>query len=199
MREQVGDSPIILGIDPGTRIMGYAVLVADKKPRLLTLGTLSLEKIEDHPSRLYKIFERITQLAEGYHPTVLAIEAPFFGKNVKSMLMLGRAQGVAISAAVYKGMAVYEYSPRKIKQAVTGRGNASKEQVASLLSHIFGHDLTGEKLDATDALSVALCHSLQTIHGVIGKNAVSVKKGKKSSGKQSGWDKFIRENPDKIV
>ena len=198
----VGDAtPVVLGIDPGTRVMGYALVKTGKNPVLLTMGTLGLEKIEDHPTRLYKIFERITQLIEGYQPTVLAIEAPFFGKNVKSMLMLGRAQGVAISAAVNKGLMVFEYSPRKIKQSVTGRGNASKEQVSALLSHLFSLDFEGEKLDATDALAVAMCHYFQTSRlpeskGNMGIGAKSAAKSKKNKG---GWEAYLRQNPGKII
>ena len=194
-------APVVIGIDPGTRVMGYALVKTGKKPVLLTMGTLGLEKIEDHPTRLHKIFERISQLIEGYQPTVLAIEAPFFGKNVKSMLLLGRAQGVAISAAVNKGLMVFEYSPRKIKQSVTGRGNASKEQVSALLSHLFSLDFEGEKLDATDALAVAMCHYFQTSRWpqTKGNMGVGVKSATKTKKNKGGWEAYLRQNPGKVI
>ena len=124
---------VILGIDPGTIVMGYGVLSVDaKKPRLEVMGVLKLNKYEDHYLRLRQIFDRVTQLIDSYHPDELAIEAPFFGKNVQSMLKLGRAQGAAISAALNRDIPIFEYAPLKIKMAITGNGKASKEQVAGV-------------------------------------------------------------------
>ena len=147
---------IILGIDPGTNVMGYALLgITAKTPQLITMGVLKLAKFDDHYMRLHRIYERVTGLVEQYLPDELAIEAPFFGKNVQSMLKLGRAQGVAIAAALSRQVPITEYEPRKIKMAITGNGAASKEQVAVMLQRIlkFGDDQLPDFLDATDALA----------------------------------------------
>jgi crossover junction endodeoxyribonuclease RuvC len=182
---------IILGIDPGTTILGYGIIeVRDKKMHLVTLGVLHLEKIEDHHLKLQKIFERTIQLIDGFHPDELAIEAPFFGKNVQSMLKLGRAQGVAIAAALSRQLPVMEYAPRKIKQSITGNGAASKEQVAAMLQRelkIPAADMPA-KLDATDGLAAAVCHYYQTAHNTAG-----------SSKSFTGWKSFLAANSDRVI
>ena len=179
---------VILGIDPGTIVMGYGVLlVLDNKPYLQTMGVLQLNKFEDHYLRLKKIFERVLGLIDQYHPDELAIEAPFFGKNVQSMLKLGRAQGVAIAAAMERDIPIFEYAPLKIKQAITGNGSASKEQVAGVLKnylHIKEENMLPQ-LDATDGLAAAVCHFFQSNNPVLER-------------KYSNWGDYIKENPDKI-
>lgn len=177
---------IILGIDPGTTIMGYGIIKnIDHKIDLVLMDVLKLGKLENHPLKLKMIFETTLSLIDKYNPDELAIEAPFFGKNVQSMLKLGRAQGVAIAAALYRSVPIFEYSPRKIKQAITGSGNASKEQVAAMLDTIFKTKLQPKHLDATDGLAAAVCHFFQ--------------KNPTSTGKQfSGWKSFIAENPDRL-
>lgn len=180
-------SKIILGIDPGTVVMGYGIIeVHGSKTKLVAAGVLKLDKVDDATLKLKKIFDRVSSLIVEYCPDELAIEAPFFGKNVQSMLKLGRAQGVAIAAALHNEIPVQEYSPRKIKQAVTGKGSASKEQVAAMLQQTIGFEATPKFLDATDALAVAVCHSLQ-------KTITS--NNKKS---YTGWKAFLINNPEKI-
>jgi crossover junction endodeoxyribonuclease RuvC len=178
---------IILGIDPGTIVMGYGVIrILGNKPQVETLGILQLNKFEDHYLRLSKIFERVTGLIDEYHPGERAIEAPFFGKNVQSMLKLGRAQGVAISAALNRQIPIFEYAPLKIKMSITGNGNASKEQVAGMLQH-FLHipdENMLPQMDATDGLAAAVCHFFQT------NNPVQEKK-------YTSWKDFINKNPQK--
>lgn len=179
---------IILGIDPGTIIMGYGILaIRNNKPFMETMGILKLDKYEDYYLRLKKIYERVTSLIEQYHPDELAIEAPFFGKNVQSMLKLGRAQGVAMAAALEKEVPIFEYAPLKIKMSITGNGNASKEQVAGMLQRILKipQESMLPQLDATDGLAAALCHHLQS------KNPVMEKK-------YNSWKDFIAKNPDKV-
>ena len=177
---------IILGIDPGTNTMGYGILeVINKQPVLVDLGIIELDKIKDHYIKLKNIFEKTLELVDRYHPDELAIEAPFYGKNVKSMLLLGRAQGVAISAALSRSIPIFEYAPKKIKLSITGKGNASKEQVAALLQSILKIDKIPEKLDATDGLAAALCHFYQN---KITNNSDSYK----------NWNEFIRKNPGRI-
>lgn len=179
---------IILGIDPGTIVMGYGLIgINAKKPAIISLGVVKLGKLDDPMLKLQKIFERTTSLIDQYHPDELAIEAPFFGKNVQSMLKLGRAQGVAISAALNRGMQVNEYSPKKIKQSITGNGNASKEQVAAMLQNMLGFKETPEFLDATDGLAAAYCHYLQGSKLSIG--------GGKS---YNSWKAFVKDNPKKV-
>ncbi len=176
---------IILGIDPGTVVMGYGVIdVTSSKPELLVSGVLKLEKLDSHALRLKKIFERTLSIIDEFHPDELAIEAPFFGKNVQSMLKLGRAQGVAIAAALSRELPVFEYSPRKIKQSITGNGNASKEQVAAMLKSLIHVESKFEFLDASDALGVALCHYYQ-------------KGGKSDKKNYSGWAAFLKDNPQR--
>lgn len=180
---------IILGIDPGTVVMGYGIIhVQNTKVSLLTLGVIKLEKYTEHSDRLKKIFERVVGLIDEYKPDELAIEAPFFGKNVQSMLKLGRAQGVAIAAALSKNIPMMEYSPKKIKMSVTGNGNASKEQVAAMLQNLLSFKNTEEYLDATDALAAAMCHYFQS--------KVSSSGAQKS---YSGWKAFINDNPKRKV
>ena len=184
---------IILGIDPGTSILGYGVIrVEDKKMTLLAMDVVRMDKISDHSLKLEKIFTRCVEIIEEYHPDELSIEAPFFGKNVQSMLKLGRAQGVAIAVGMDKGLDIFEYSPRKIKQSVTGNGNASKEQVAFLLQSQLKVDLAGQLLDATDALAVAVCHFYQN-----GKISTSTKKTPVKKSKAT-WEKFLADNPDRL-
>ncbi len=176
---------IILGIDPGTNVMGYGLIsVSGSKIKLIQYGVVHLHKYgEDHFLKLQKIFEKITQIITQYFPDEMAIEAPFFGQNVQSMLKLGRAQGVAIAAGLAKNIPVMEYAPKKIKQSVTGNGNASKEQVAAMLQRLLGFKETPELLDATDALGVAVCHHFQK--GIV-------------QNKKTNWTNYLKENPDKI-
>lgn len=149
----------IMGIDPGTNFMGYAILkIVEGKPKVVVFGTISLGKFTDAYMKLSHIFERVTGLIMQYRPSEVALEAPFYGKNPQSMLKLGRAQGVAMAAALARDIDVFEYLPTRVKQSVTGQGAASKEQVAGLLQRLLGFEANGEKLDATDALAVALCH-----------------------------------------
>jgi len=180
-------SRIILGIDPGTNIMGYGLIEADdQSPALITLGVLKLGGYSNQALKLKIIFEKTQSLIGEYKPDELAIEAPFYGKNVQSMLKLGRAQGVAMAAALVRSIPIFEYSPRKIKQSITGRGNASKEQVAGMLARLFAMDEPPDYLDATDGLAVAVCHFYQ------GK-LPSVKKN------YSGWEGFLTKNPGRII
>ncbi len=178
---------IILGIDPGTVVMGYGLIgITKKDPKLISLGVIKLGKIDDHTLKLKKIFERTVSLIEQYKPDELAIEAPFFGKNVQSMLKLGRAQGVAIAAALSRELIVNEYSPKKIKQSITGNGNATKEQVAAMLQRLLKFKETPEFLDATDGLGAAYCHFLQHTQT-------------KTDGKSFGsWKAFVGANPSKV-
>ncbi len=153
---------IILGIDPGTNIMGYGVIhQKEKELKLVTLGIIEMQKIPGHFNKLKHIYERTIQLIDGYRPDELAIESPFYGKNVQSMLKLGRAQGAAIAAALSRTIPIYEYAPKKIKLAITGNGNASKEQVAAMLQKLLKTEFIIKNLDATDGLAAALCHYYQ--------------------------------------
>lgn len=182
------DSYKILGVDPGTNILGYAVIeVNGKQLKVLNFGVFHLEKYEDHHEKLKEIFLQLQEIIESYLPNELAIEAPFYGKNVQSMLKLGRAQGVAMAAAMTMGLKIQEYAPKKIKQSITGNGNASKEQVAAMLESILKIKITSKHLDATDALGVAVCHFNQAGGGIGG-----------SLKKHSGWASYIKDNPGKI-
>lgn len=184
---------VILGVDPGTQILGFGVIGCHGKNfRLLDIGVLRLEKIEDHAERLRRIHVRMTELIMLHGVQEMALEAPFYGKNVQSMLKLGRAQGVAIGAALAKNVAVFEYSPRKIKQSVTGNGNASKEQVAAIVQQLMTIEELPDKFDATDGLAAGICHFFQAEPGKIGQ--VGTK-----SAKKNAWAKFINQNPDKIL
>lgn len=177
----------IIGIDPGTNILGYAIIDAEKNQyHLHEMGTLRMTHLDNQADKLRIIFNRLLQLILQYKPTTLAIEAPFYGKNVQSMLKLGRAQGVVMAAALSQGLEIGEYSPRKVKQSITGNGNAAKEQVAAVLAHLFQRPMKTESLDATDALAIALCHHFQS-----GKTTASLKH-------YSGWDSFIKENKNRI-
>lgn len=175
---------IILGIDPGTSVMGYGIIKVKKQQlELLQFGVIHLKKYVGHELKLKKIFERIISLIDDYHPDEVALEAPFFGKNIQSMLKLGRAQGVAMAAALSRDIPITEYAPKKVKQSVTGNGNASKEQVAAMLQTLLKFKDLPKLLDATDALSVAICHHYQG--------------GATKSGAKS-WKAFLTENPGKV-
>ncbi|MCB0633457.1 MAG: crossover junction endodeoxyribonuclease RuvC [Saprospiraceae bacterium] len=177
----------LLGVDPGTNILGFAIIeVRGKKLHLLELGVVQLQQFKEQELKLKRIFERIQVIIDIYKPTEMAIEAPFYGKNPQSMLKLGRAQGVAMAAAITKGLEITEYSPKKIKQSVTGNGNAAKEQVAAMLKQTFSIDLSEHYLDATDALAAAVCHYYQA-------------KAFPGGGKKyNGWDAFVKGNPDRV-
>ncbi len=177
---------VILGIDPGTVVMGYGLIhVKGSVISVLNMGVIKLNRFQDHHTRLKKIFDRTVEIINEYHPDEMAVEAPFFGKNVQSMLKLGRAQGVAIAAALSRGLPINEYSPKKIKQSITGNGNASKEQVSGMLENILKTRMEGVPLDATDGLAAALCHHFNS-------------SGRSSSSKgYSGWAAFLKENPDR--
>jgi crossover junction endodeoxyribonuclease RuvC len=186
--EKMVRNRIILGIDPGTIVMGYGILaVENNRPRIEAMGVLSLSKFDDHYVRLRRIYERMLTLIDEYHPDELAIEAPFFGKNVQSMLKLGRAQGTAIAAAINRDIPIFEYAPLKIKMAITGNGQAAKEQVAGMLQHILHipNENMLPQLDATDGLAAAYCHFLQS-------NRPKVEKG------YTNWKDFIARHPDKV-
>lgn len=177
---------IILGIDPGTNIMGYGLIsIKGKKMSLIVMGILDMRKQTDHFTKLQQIFARTMQLIDEYHPDDLAIEAPFFGKNVQSMLKLGRAQGVAISAALYRSIPVAEYAPRKIKLAITGNGNASKEQVAGILQNLLELRDLPLQMDATDGIAAAVCHYFQS------NKPIAVKEFK-------SWKDFISKNQSRV-
>lgn len=177
-----------MGIDPGSNIMGFGVIAMQgSKLRLIDLGVVKQGRGEEHFGKLKHIFGETIRLIEQYKPDEFAIEAPFFGNNVQSMLKLGRAQGVAIAAALSRSLPVCEYSPRKVKQSVSGTGSASKEQIAAMCAHILQCPPFDIKyLDATDGLSVAICHALQ------GRQDAGTKKG------LSGWEAFLKQNPDRI-
>lgn len=180
---------VILGIDPGTNLMGYGVLqITNSKPSVITLGVIDLRKYANHYLKLAHIHERVSGIIQSYLPDELAIEAPFFGKNVQSMLKLGRAQGVAMAAALERDIPITEYAPLKIKMAITGNGQASKEQVADMLKRMLklNNEMTGPFLDATDALAAAYCHYLQMDRPVSEKS-------------YSSWKDFIAKNPGKVV
>ena len=177
---------IILGIDPGTTIMGFGLIkVVEKSMQFLQLNELHLKKYEDHYLKLKLIFERTVELIDHYHPDQIAIEAPFYGKNVQSMLKLGRAQGVAMAAGLSREIPITEYSPKKIKMAITGNGNASKEQVAKMLQNILQLKELPKNLDSTDGLAAAVCHFYN--------------QGKIDAGKSySGWSAFVKNNQSRI-
>ncbi len=182
--EKVEKEKIILGLDPGTSIMGYGlILVRKTKITLLQYGVIHLSKYPGHELRLKKIFERVISLLDEFHPDEVALEAPFFGKNVQSMLKLGRAQGVAMAAALSREIPIVEYAPKKVKQSVTGNGNSSKEQVAKMLMTVLSIKELPKLLDATDALAVALCHHFQKVG---------------SNRKTKSWETFLKENPKRV-
>lgn len=178
---------IIMGIDPGTSVMGYGlILEKGSKIELITMGIVRMDHLDDHFLKLQRIFEKTMLLVEEFKPDVLALEAPFYSKNIQVMLKLGRAQGIAMAAALSKNIQVVEYAPRKIKQAITGNGNTSKEQVAAMLQRLLNFKETPEFLDATDGLAVAVCHSFQRI------NTDS------NSKSYSGWEAFAKDNKKRI-
>ncbi len=176
---------IIIGIDPGTNILGYGIILcAGNKMSLIEMDVLKLGNHGNHALKLKAIFEELSVIIDKHHPDELAIEAPFFGKNVQSMLKLGRAQGVAMAVGLSKGLPIFEYAPKKIKQSITGKGNASKEQVASMLSSILSLKEMPKYLDATDGLAAAVCHYFQRGNSVDEKS-------------YSGWKNFLANNPDR--
>lgn len=186
-------SKIILGVDPGTLVMGYSIIkVVNDSIAVTDIDVLKLSSKKDNYQRLQLIYQRITELVQKYRPTEFAIEAPFFGKNVQSMMKLGRAQGVAIAAAMAGHISVTEYSPRKIKQAITGNGNADKEQVWKMLQHITQLEDQPKYFDATDALAVAVCHYFMHQRPYATKTTAAKRKSK------SGWDDFIQQNPGRV-
>ena len=178
---------VILGVDPGTTLMGYGLVkVVGSELKMLNMGVIRLSKLETHALKLERIFNRLLGVIEEYHPDEMAVEAPFYGKNVQSMLKLGRAQGVAISAALSRQIPYVEYAPRRIKQAITGNGNASKEQVAAMIKTIFNLKELPKELDATDGLAAALCHHFS--------------KGQVNSSKSyNSWKAFIREEKGRVI
>ena len=179
---------IILGIDPGTNNMGIGIIgITGNNLSLIAMDLLKTEKIDNHAVKLKKIFDTVLRTIDHFHPDELAIESQFFGKNVQSMLKLGRAQGVAIAAALYRDIPIFEYSPRKIKQSITGRGNASKEQVAAMLMRMLNMKNIPDYLDISDAIAVAACHFFQKSNNKLD-----------SDEHYSGWKAFISKNPDKI-
>jgi crossover junction endodeoxyribonuclease RuvC len=179
---------IILGIDPGTVVLGYG-LIHEKgsKLSLICLGVVKLGHLEDQALKLQTIYEKINHLIEQYHPDCMALEAPFYGKNPQVLLKLGRAQGVAMAAALQHQLPIHEYAPRKIKQSVTGNGNAGKEQVAAMLKNLLEFEESPQFLDATDGLAVAVCHAFQKTPST----------GKAKS--YSGWSAFVKDQKDRIV
>ena len=178
---------IILGIDPGTQILGYGLIrIIGKRAEFIDMGVLNLRKERDHFKKLQLITENVTALIERFSPDELAVEAPFYGVNPQTMLKLGRAQGAAIASALLKDIPVCEYAPRSVKLAITGRGSASKEQVAMMVKSMLNIDILPEFLDATDALAIAMCHYLT------GKNALA------GRGNGTSWENFVKNNPDRI-
>ena len=181
----MADSRIILGVDPGTTIMGFGIIkVEGKKLSCLQLNELKLSQYESHYVRLGHIYARTSELIDTYKPDEMALEAPFFGKNVQSMLKLGRAQGVAIAAGIAHDLAIYEYSPRKIKMAITGNGNASKEQVAKMLQQLVGLTSLPKNLDATDGLAAAVCHYFNP--------------AQQTEKSYSGWSSFVKQQEHRV-
>lgn len=180
-------------------VMGYGLISQrGKELRMLRMGVLKLNKLGNQALKLRKIFERVLEIIDEYHPDELAIEAPFYGKNVQSMLKLGRAQGVAMAAALYRDIPIFEYSPRKIKQSITGNGAASKEQVAAMVQKLCNFTEHSDYLDATDAMAAAVCHSFQKQLNIVGgtndPNLPKIPKGKKTF---NSWESFLQQNPEK--
>ena len=184
---QVKRERIILGIDPGTTILGYGILKeSGKEISLISLGVIKLGHLSNQALKLQQIFKKTEALIKAYNPDCMACEAPFYGKNVQVMLKLGRAQGVAMAAALSNDIPIFEYAPRKIKQSVTGNGNATKEQVSAMLKNLLKFEEKPEFLDATDGLAVAVCHSFQQ----------NMSDGSQSS--YSGWEAFAKTNSNRI-
>ena len=187
-RQATKNTTTILGIDPGTLFMGFGIIrQTDGVLSVLEMGTLRLTAVSDPYERLSRIHEKVTALIATHQPDAFAIEAPFYGKNVQSMLKLGRAQGVALAAALQSGLKACEYPPRKVKKAITGNGNASKEQVSDMLQRLVKNKLSGQSLDATDALAVAICHHFQLLSGL----------PLQADGPKT-WKAFIEKHPDKV-
>jgi crossover junction endodeoxyribonuclease RuvC len=175
---------VILGLDPGTSVMGYGIIcVTGNKFKLMQYGVIHLKKYPNHEIKLKRIFERVTGLIHDYAPDEVALEAPFYGKNIQSMLKLGRAQGVAMAAALNHQIPIVEYAPKKVKMSVTGNGNASKEQVAYMLAGLLSFEVADKLMDATDALAVAVCHHFQ---------------GGRSQAQSKSWKSFLKQNPHRI-
>ncbi len=196
----------IMGIDPGTNFTGYGVLEVDgKELRSVVLGAIDLHRMDDPYAKLRYIFDRVGALVETYKPREVALESPFFGKNIQSMLKLGRAQGVAMAAALSRGIEVHEYAPMRIKQAITGVGSSSKEQVAAFVQRYLQIEYVPDKLDATDGMAVALCHYFATsspLSGALGDERVKGLGGGLKSTSKGGslsWEKFLHEHPDREI
>jgi len=185
----------ILGIDPGTIRMGYAVVktVNQQPVELVNIGYIDLFKISHHPEKLKIIYEKLEEIIQKYDPKIMSIEAPFYGKNVQSMLKLGRSQGVAMAVAFAHQLSVVEYSPKKIKLSITGNGNASKEQVAKILKSILNFEYTDIYLDATDAMAAAICYCFQLKNPIINSSS----NHKTKNNKKNSWEKFLEQNPDR--
>lgn len=187
MQKAAQTERIILGIDPGTTILGYGIVKeVGKQLSLMNLGVIKLDHLDNHALKLQRIFEKVSVLIEQYQPDCMALEAPFYGKNIQVMLKLGRAQGVAMAAALNKNIPIFEYAPRKIKQSVTGNGNAAKEQVAAMLKTLLKFDETPQFLDATDGLAVAVCHAFQN------------QRAGNTKGNYSGWAAFAKDNASRL-
>lgn len=192
MKSQASER-IILGIDPGTNILGFGVIqITGNQMKLLDFGVLDMSKSDDAFQKLATIYTKTCELIDLHGATELSIEAPFFGKNVQSMLKLGRAQGTAIAAAVSKQLPVNEYSPKKIKQSITGKGSSTKEQVAQMLTRLLHTDFSDQKMDATDGIAAAVCHYFQQIPSE--KNSTA----KKTTRKSGSWEKFVQANPGRL-
>jgi crossover junction endodeoxyribonuclease RuvC len=183
----VSNKKVIIGIDPGTIVLGYGIIETEgQKVKLLSMGVIQLSKYEDHLQKLQIIYEKVQGLIQSYKPAACAVEAPFYGKNVQSMLKLGRAQGVTIASALTNKVEVFEYSPKKIKQSVTGNGNATKQQVAAMLQRLCQFELQPKFLDATDGLAAALCHHFQNNTGI------------NTNARLNGWSDFVRKNSGRV-
>lgn len=192
---------VILGIDPGTNVLGYGVLSVDgKRTEMLAMGVIDLRRVPDVYLKLGRIYERVMGIIDSFLPDELAIEAPFFGKNVQSMLKLGRAQGVCIAAAISRQIPIHEYAPMQIKRAITGNGSASKEQVAALLQHTLhiADSAMLPYLDATDALAAAYCHFLQTSRPGVGQALPAYGSHRSSTGGARSWADFAKQNVERI-
>ena len=189
---------IILGVDPGTVVMGYSVVHIKKgKVHPVMMDIIKLNTKLDHYTRLATIFDELSAVVDQHKPDEMALEAPFFGKNVQSMLKLGRAQGVCMATALSKKIPVFEYSPRLVKQSIVGNGNASKEQVSGMLQAMFP-GIEHNYLDASDALAVAVCHHSQTTGISAPKHGSGATKSKSKKGRSSSWDQFIQQNPERL-
>jgi crossover junction endodeoxyribonuclease RuvC len=195
----------IMGIDPGTNFTGYGILeVEGRLVRSVVMGEIDLHKMSDPYEKLRYIFQRVSSLVEEYAPAEVAFESPFFGENVQSMLKLGRAQGVAMAAALSHDKPVFEYAPMRIKQAISGRGSASKEQIASIIGKLLKIETLPKRLDATDGMAVALCHyftSTSPLNDALGEDRVKGLGGAKKAVKRgtSSWEKFLHDNPEREV